>query len=489
MKTKLITLLICLAINTNSFAHPTSAFNPNTQSKAKSILTTKRVLIGSSFLALVGTGLYFFLNRDQRNFVHKNLANTFGGTGAIANHDLANNNPVDQIPNIIDPDAGFDKNQIFAAMEASLLLQKQIETEEVEFVKTELEKFEIQTEEKIEVQTEEKSIIQDEEPKTEKSKKKKVRSNMYLRTNYMAGMNELNGAEGFQTVEIGASFTFNGQIYNMVNTDSNLADLNINHAILIPDEILVMNHETEEALNEIFTRMMEAFHLQFPNGLENQTEFFQFVIQFIRTQVFDVEHSRSRYVAELIQKIIASENIIVLKSEKATKPVINLLYYLKARIGVCRHYSLVLGYLVQRFMNTFPNSCLNGGSIHIGAAEKHVWCVYVNPQTRNGVHLDALWDRWVPVGLDVQRDNLQRSSVERMYDSDKRIFFDESIIAIEEENTLEDSGFSWMKQAGIFAFSQIDEQTDEKKEKDTQSTPDWMSQGGIYNFEFNDKTL
>lgn len=476
MKTQILAAIFLVLFNTNAFAQTSNTpapHEPSSQTERNGLITAKRVIIGTALtLAATIAGYYYLAKPEMRMLAPKKVRNILGGGGAIANlpqQDLPEQHPQD-----------FPKDPVLAVvLPQGRQVQRQQDRldNEADFREATDLSLAIANslkDQEPEIKEESKEPIIKAEEKEEK-KKKRVRPNGYLLTNNLCTFIRIDDPAFKYTC--GSTITISGQAYEPVNSNTDLTNLSIHHAFIDPSEIIVINSETALMLEVIYEEMLFLYAEQYPNG-STPEQFFAFLIKFIRStghHVFDANRpgSKSQAVNELIKEISSNQNITQLRTTTQDRviPLINLLQYLKTHVGVCRHYSLVLAYLAQRFIKE-PGCCLSGGSAHISAGrvqeDGHVWVVYIDPTGHEGFHIDALWDLNLPLCLGEQQP-LDSSLLERLTTADREQFLEDSV-DYSQNNVLQNSEPQWGMQGGIYSFS-ISE--DEEVKEDAE-VPEWM---------------
>lgn len=512
MKTRFLAAILLILFTANAFAE--SANSPSSQTERTSLITAKRVAIGTVMtIAATLVGYYHFAKPELRILGSRGARNVLVGAASTAAAlpqqvlpqqqpplDFAKTMPLLTMPILSNQlerqaqgqillDHSADRDQEPTSIEDAKAVRQRLQpqqslldyeadvreaTELSLAIANSLKEQESRSIREEPVIIEE--IVHEKEPINKpEEKKKRVRPNIYLMTNNLCVFLRIDDPNfkrcTAETIEIF------GEPYHLINSNSDLTNLNTNHAFFDPTEVIVMNSDTQMLLNAIYHEMLFHYRERFVNA-PTQKQFFAFLIEFIRTQVFDADKpEKNKAVNEFLQSLSSNENILKIKKDQnQAMPIVNLLHHLKARVGVCRHYSLVLTYLVQRFIRE-SDSCLSGGSVHISAAkvaeDAHVWDVYVDNTGHAGFHVDALWDLNLPVSLDAQ-EPLDISQIERLLAADRKQFLEDSVNLTQintNANAISDSEPHWGTQAGIFHFSISDE--DEVKEDP--HTPEWMS--------------
>jgi hypothetical protein len=130
--------------------------------------------------------------------------------------------------------------------------------------------------------------------------------------------------------------------------------------------------------------LLDDLYLNWKNSLTSSTpdEMLHHLLVYLRTVVFDTKLSQPLIIEELIQKAHSKE--------------ISIEYFVEKRAGLCRHFTLVAYYFLERLNHEtlFPSFSTKIIRMPIevnGIQGRHAWLSVFFEKTNRSFHFDPFW--------------------------------------------------------------------------------------------------
>jgi len=163
-------------------------------------------------------------------------------------------------------------------------------------------------------------------------------------------------------------------------------------------EIITLDPNNSPLLNLHYQTLVARLKQQslIPEQVLEQTSLY------IREELFSPSFCSEKLVDRFIQRWQSSEertlNDFTVTRDEMLVPVIPIEAFIQARAGICRHFSLVTAYILDRLAKEEPSLLPKGrvhyvrdivshGSIYGG----HAWNLYIPEGEQEAWHVDALW--------------------------------------------------------------------------------------------------
>lgn len=152
-------------------------------------------------------------------------------------------------------------------------------------------------------------------------------------------------------------------------------------------EIILLDPENSPILMAKYARLKELLSDRKAEGEMTESDILEFVKNFVMINIF---HGDPDTLDSLLKEKEIKPTLI-----EGTTPFIPIDQFIDKGVGVCRHHSMVMAFLLDKLTKDPPDQPLLSGAVqymrsNVEGGGAHAWVTYVNQNQK--FHLDSLWN-------------------------------------------------------------------------------------------------